>query len=83
MVKFRTTTYPKESHDGMAGGSKAKDMISIGFKFLIKGVIVVENSQICRQCILHSRVPGVTINENGFCNECVDYDTAQIGRAHV
>lgn len=33
--------------------------------------------QICRQCILHSQVPGVTINENGFCNECVDYDKVQ------
>jgi hypothetical protein len=37
----------------------------------------MEVNQMCRQCILHSGVPGVTINEAGFCNECVDYDKAQ------
>lgn len=26
----------------------------------------------CKQCILHSNIPGVTINEAGLCNSCAD-----------
>lgn len=34
--------------------------------------------QVCRRCILTSRVPGISFDENGICNFCRDYEEKEL-----
>lgn len=32
-----------------------------------------KNQKKCRNCVLHSEIPGITINDDGLCSICVNY----------
>ena len=29
--------------------------------------------KMCKCCIMHSRIPGITINKEGICSDCTDF----------
>lgn len=33
----------------------------------------MDDMKMCKYCIMHSKIPGITINEEGICSDCTDF----------
>ncbi len=40
---------------------------------IVKNKIVNQNESTCHNCIMHSKIPYIEINDDGICSDCVDW----------
>lgn len=38
---------------------------------------MMNETKMCKHCIMHSRIPGITINKEGVCSDCTDFAEEQ------